>query len=138
MDKLKYAVLLAFICGCDSGSSPETERLKNELAQSKQENEDLRRSLPSEQPAVIKDLEEARQAIHQLTRELNVAKLVAEKANSQVPAEVMPMAALIIDLKNRVAELERTASRKGHTHEYKDKYPLNTIHSTTRTTDADK
>lgn len=145
MLKLKFLVVFALLAGCDSGSKSEVERLKREAADLKEENEALRRSLPSEKPAVLKELEDARQVIESLKRELNLAnvaaaqaKVAAAQAASQVPPEMMPLATLVHDLKARVAELERTASRKGHTHEYMDKYPLNTFHSGTRTTAPEK
>lgn len=136
MKKLLFAVLL--VAGCDDGGVQERNELRRQIHELHQEKEELKRNLPSERPAVMKELDAARKTIEDLRGELNAVKVTLDQASKQVPAEVVPLAAMLLDLKTRVAELERTRSKIGHTHTYEDKYPLNTFNSATKTTDPDR
>lgn len=136
MAKLKLLLVFAVAVGC--GPDAEIERLKQEVATMKAENATLREMVPSERPAVLKELDDAKLTIEKFRKEVEAAKASAQKASDQVPAEIVPLATIIRELKERVTVLERTASMKGHTHEYRDSYPLGTVHSSTRTTVPDK
>jgi len=134
--KIQSVLLLALVCGC--GPDPEIGPLRHKVVALEEENTELRKSLPVERPALLKELDEAKLTISKLRVDLAVAKISIEKANGQVPPEMLPLAAMILDLKGRVAALESNASMKGHTHVYEDKYPLNTFNSSTRTTEPAK
>lgn len=129
-------ITLTFLAGCEEGSA--TRNLRNEVAALRQENDTLRKSQPAEQPAVLKELSDAKQTIGVLQAEVSSMKESLEKANAKVPREILPLAELVLDLKARVANLENTASRKGHTHQYEDSCPVGTVNTRTKTTDPDK
>lgn len=129
MKKIALVVILS-IAGCQP--EEEMNRLRGRIAQLENDNAKLRQNLPSEQPAILKELEETKVEMNTLRRELADAKAVLSKG---MPPELLPFAKAFMDLKERVNTLERTASRKGHTHEYEDKGETFT---TAKTTSGDK
>jgi predicted nuclease with TOPRIM domain len=75
---------------------------------------------PTEQPKVIKELEDVIEKNRELRAEINTLRETLARANSQIPNEFVPLAAMLQDLRVRLTTLEAQASRKGHTHKYKD------------------
>lgn len=130
MGKMSILVGLVLMAGCQD-SSDEITSLRLQVARLEGENAKLRVNLPSETPAIVKQLEEANGTISELTKQLNDAKLALSKG---IAPEILPLSRLLIDMRSRLEVLERTASRKGHTHEYSD--GEGTLFS--RTTEGDK
>lgn len=129
MKKLALVVVLG-LAGCQN--EEEMNRLRGRIAQLENDNTKLRQNLPSEQPAILKELEKTKVEMNILRRELADAKALLSKG---MPQELLPFAKAYSELKERVSHLEQTASRKGHTHEYADKGETFT---TTKTTSGDK
>lgn len=117
MKKPAALLLLAFI-GC--APDPEIARLSGLLDQVRLENVELRRLAPSEQPKVIKELEDMRARLAEEVHENRRLREDLEVAKRELSPELQPISVTIKSLKDRVAALEATASRKGHTHGYKD------------------
>lgn len=136
MIRVKPFLLLIFVIGC--GPDPELKALKRDIAALKAENEALREILPIEVPAVMKEVNEAKTSLREIKRELEAVKASVEKIGGQVPPEMAALATMLAEFKESLAVIEKKASMKGHTHEYKDKAPLNTWNSSTRTTEPEK
>lgn len=126
------ALLLVGLAGCEP--DPEIQRLHIVVNQLRVENEELKKNLPSEQPKVAKELEEARANWRLVAAELKAARSALEMAKRDLSPELQPMSATLKDLRHRIEVLESTTSRRGHTHAYAD--GSGTIFS--RTTDPDK
>jgi len=112
-----WILALLPVLGCDQD---ENKRLQARVEQLQRDNLEIRRNLPSERPVIAKELETAIHRISLLQGEVGALRSSLEKANSQIPAELLPLASMIIDLRKRLAVLEISTSRKGHTHEYRD------------------
>lgn len=131
--RMKKAILagLLLLVGCDAGD--QAPSLRARVAELERENTALKEMVPSEQPKVVGELKEATATIAVLRTELAAAKQALDKAHEQMPAELVPLASSFRDLKARVEQVEKTASRKGHTHDFKCKESW-----FTRTTEGDK
>jgi outer membrane murein-binding lipoprotein Lpp len=136
MSRIAAFVSIVLIMGC--GDNEEMNRLRQQVETLQTENATIRASLPSEKPKVVKELEEARKANAVLQRELGTLQHNLNVKSSEIPPEMLPLAKMIADLKERIETLERTASRKGHTHQYEDSYPIGTFNTQTKSTQAEK
>ena len=61
MIKIQSVLLLALVCGC--GPDPEIGPLRHKVVALEEENTELRKSLPVERPALLKELDEAKLTI---------------------------------------------------------------------------
>lgn len=113
MKTMILATLCLFLAGCDEQPNDEVGRLKTRIYTLEQENLSLRAVAPSEQPRIVKELAEAKEQIMKLASEL-------AHAREDLLPEVQPLSASIKNLQARIAVLERTASRKGHAHLFRD------------------
>lgn len=136
MTKIAAFLSILLVMGC--GEDPEVKRLRREVETLRDENATLKESLPSERPKVLKDLEDAMAANVVLQREVIALQQAANLKASEIPKEMLPLAKTITDLKERLEVLEKTASRKGHTHQYDDSCPIGTFNTRTKSTDAEK
>lgn len=136
MTRLAAFLSVALVMGC--GEDPEMKRLRREVETLRDENATLKESLPSERPKVLKELEDAMKANAVLQREVIALQQTLDQKAGEIPKEVLPLAKLVADLKERLEVLEKTASRKGHTHEYNDSCPVGTVASRTKSTEAEK
>jgi len=122
-----YAIvvmLLAFVItsGCDNQADKrEIARLQERLGQAVRDQQEMSRMVPSEQPAVIRELATVKAEYAKLQAELVSTRATLAAANERVPGEIVPLAVWLKALQNRVDEIERlarNAARKGHTHAF--------------------
>ena len=90
MTKIQLVLILVLVCGC--GPDPDLGPLRHKVVALEEENAELRKSLPVERPALLKELDEAKLTISKLRVDLEVANIAVAKANGQVPPEMMPLA----------------------------------------------
>ena len=136
MTRMMAFLPFLLLVGCEDNH--EVTRLRQEVLHLRNENETMKESLPSERPMVLKELEEARAKIVELQRSINILEFNLNSKDSETPKEMASFVKMMRDLSNRLQTLEQTASRKGHTHEYRDAAPAGTFMSSTRSTEADK
>lgn len=136
MTRLAVFLTIVLLVGCEDNS--EVNRLRREVETLRDENASMKASLPSERPKVLKELEEAMKANATLQREVIALQQTLDQKAGEIPKEVLPLAKMIGDLKERLETLEKTAARKGHTHEYEDSCPIGTFNTRTKITGTDK
>jgi len=126
MNRLFSLVILLIpltILGCDDGSKDrEISKLNTQLQAVLREQREMEKTLPSEQPEVLKELTVTKAECAKLRDELAATKHALASSNERIPGEILPLAIWLKELQKRldaVEPLARGASRKGHTHSYK-------------------
>jgi hypothetical protein len=117
MRKTNTAIVLigaALLSGCDDERDTEIRRLNGVIRMIANESAILRQNLPTEQPAVVAELDAAKRRIDELEAKLSAAK-------SATAEQVVPIAVWIREVDEKLAGLRRDVNRKsdrGHSHDY--------------------
>ena len=126
-------LMSTLVAGCDSkADKQEIARLQERLGQAIRDQQEMSKTVPSEQPAVIKELATVKAEYARLQAELTSTRQALARSNDRVPGEILPLATWLKTLQKRVDEIEplaRNAAKKGHTHAYHKGDSI--LHSTT-------
>jgi hypothetical protein len=120
--------VLALAClpclpGCtDQKGEAEIMRLNGVIKLMADEATRVSRALPSEQPAVLAELDAAKKQMVELRDQVAIANRAVASAREATKGEVLPLSAWMKEVDARLGRLDSEVARrsaKGHTHNYR-------------------
>jgi hypothetical protein len=121
-----FVLALAGLLGCTDGKDeqPKAEimRLNGVIKMMADEATRVSRALPSEQPAVLAELDAAKKEMVELRDQVVVANRAVASAREATKGEVLPLSAWMKAIDAQLADHNariNACSRKGHVHSYR-------------------
>ena len=116
-------IVLVHLCGCTEEDNQRAEimRLRSAIKVMSDEATRVSKTLPSEQPALIAELDAAKKQLAEMRGEVESSKRALSAAKEATKGEVLPLSAWMKVIDAQLADHNariNACSRKGHTHKY--------------------
>jgi len=116
-------IALVHLCGCTEEDNQRAEimRLNGVIKMMSDEATRVSKTLPSEQPALIAELDAAKKQLAEMRGEVESSKRALAAAKEATKSEVLPLSAWMKTIDAQLADHNariNACSRKGHTHRY--------------------
>lgn len=118
-----FGIALVHLCGCTEEDKQRAEimRLRSAIKTMSDEATRVGKTLPSEQPAVLAELDAAKKRMVEMRDEVEANKRALAAAKEATKGEVLPLSAWMKSIDAQMADHNariNACSRKGHTHRY--------------------